>query len=91
LVGSFPNFGSNDATVFWSPDEQYALVRTGAGHFLWNRETPNGIMLTSNDPRPRINGVTDYPDVYWDFERGQLLLSIQSGTGIYDLRNGVRK
>jgi hypothetical protein len=82
-------------TILWSPDGQFAFLRTTAGHFIWNSQSMTATILTSEFD----TSYTSYysrayaiPNrrfqLYWDFERGQILIGTYRGIGVFDILTG---
>lgn len=72
--------------VSWSPDSQYAIVRTTEGAYLYHLPTNTINLLVFPQPNDALK--TSF-STYWDFERGQVLLEGWDAIYAVDLQSGA--
>ncbi len=81
--------------AIWSADSRFALIRTYSGYYLINFDLGQTFLLTFGKfaayGDSTNNPIGLYPKVYWDYERGQML--VNTGLGIYaiDLWTGEER
>jgi hypothetical protein len=87
-----PYRAESPAAVVWSPGSERALVRTTQGYFLWNPAVNQKVLLVY-DPRINLNwdGIKTYFQTYWDFQRGQVLISGWEGVYAFDINTGKQR
>lgn len=69
--------------VYWSPDSARALVRHDSNFSLANFREQYTIPLASN--------FANYPLVFWDYERGQVYATNNSGVIVLDVNSGEER
>ena len=85
---SHPYRGTS-AWVLWSPDNHRAFVMTMSGHYVVDLPNATSTLLTYRDTSDRT--ITSYPDVYWDVQRGQVLVGGWDVVFAFDLRTGQER
>lgn len=74
------------ALVVWSPNGERAIVRTTLGHFLFNLTENTSMLLTYPAGTWEIDANFQ---IYWDYQRGQVLISGWQGVLSFDMRTGI--
>lgn len=74
--------------VGWSPANEWALVRTSQGTYVFNPGTRHASLLTFTGTN---TGLTTTLSAYWDFDRGQVLVRGWVGIHAFDLQTGVER
>ena len=78
--------------LVWSPSGERAFVRTTAGHFVWDASSNQTVLLTyANRGQTSYQGIFTYPSVYWDYQRGQVIVSGWTGAYAFDMRTGAER
>ena len=72
--------------VSWSPNGDHAIVRTPDGYFIYELLTGRVSLLTYPAGSNKIN---TYYSVYWDYSRGQILITGWYGVIAFDMRTGA--
>lgn len=83
-------YGYSIATqVSWSPDGNWAMLRTGQGRFIWDGSSNSSVEF---DASSYVMYSQEFGhDTYWDFSRGQVLLNTNSGVVAIDLQTGEQR
>ncbi len=79
------NFGRNYySRMWWSPDGERLVIQTTTGSYLVHMDTREATLLTF-----RFDGgiISRLSGVYWDYERGQVLVS----NSAFDMVTGVER
>ena len=76
--------------VYWSPGGDWALVRTNDGFFIWQPATGHRVMADVV-PYTWYYGIEKLYDIYWDFQRSQLITSSSQGAQVIDLFTGEQR
>lgn len=73
---------------WWSPDRERAVIRTTTGSYIVELATGQTTLLTftNND-----GAFYTYANVYWDYSRGQLLVSGWDYIYAFDMQTGVER
>jgi hypothetical protein len=81
------------AEVHWSPGGDRALVRTSNGSFVFHPASGASALLVFADYPDgyRVNAFNTYPQVYWDYERGQVLVSGWGAIYAFDMQSGLER
>ncbi len=79
--------------VWWSPSSERAVVRTTEGYFILDAAASQAALLLFNEPGANTYraGINSYPQVYWDYQRGQVLISGWSGVFAFDMQTGIER
>jgi WD40 repeat protein len=77
-----------NAQVAWSLDSNWAMIRVSTGNYLW--DVVQNRLMPINAPTEVWYGEADQK-VYWDFERGQMLISTEAGVLAFDLQTGEQR
>jgi len=77
-----------NAQVAWSPDSNWAMIRVSTGNFIWDVVQNRLMPITA--PTEVWYGEADQL-VYWDFERGQMLITSRAGVLSFDLHTGEQR
>lgn len=78
--------GGTNVRVMWSPSGERALIRTPEGYFIYEPATNTKVLLTYPTNSGAIN---TWYEAYWDYSRGQLLVTGWNGVIAFDMRTGV--
>lgn len=99
-IGILENTQGYTISPMWSPDNNYVLLQTLRGGFLWNLVSGSLFQLTSGvDGVSGRNFFSPYwwyyqnPNVTWDMARNQLLavpMDNTTGVAAYDLNSGAQ-
>jgi hypothetical protein len=93
-VGVFPHpyRAETYAGVWFSPGGERVLIRTTEGYFTLNLATRETQLLTYDCRGIGCFGqINSYPRVYWDYERGQILISGWGGALAFDMLTGIQR
>lgn len=80
------------AVLGWSPDGQWAFIKSSSGSYVVELETRQARILVLSklpaDSKYLFEGVYNAPDVYWDFSHGQVIVTGWMRILTFDLRTG---
>jgi WD40 repeat protein len=79
--GAFPR-------IVWSPDQSYVFVRVTSGAYVLNTATWEKTLLVFNREQGAIEA---YAEVYWDFDRGQIVVTGYEAAYAFDMRTGEQR
>ncbi len=77
-----------NAQVAWSLDSLWAMIRVSTGSYIWD-VAQNRLMPIEVRPENWYGDIDAI--VYWDFARGQMLISSNHGAVAFDLRTGEQR
>lgn len=77
-----------DAALVWSADSERALIRVTTGYYLWDATRNQAVLLVYAQDGSKIN---TYFEVYWDYQRGQVLVSGWSAVHAFDMLTGLER
>ncbi len=81
------NYGGY-STVYWSPDGDRAVIRTTNGYFTYHPVSDHAALLVFNHEG---GSLYTHPNVYWDYERGQVLLNGWGEVYAFDIVTGMQR
>jgi hypothetical protein len=76
------------STVVWSPGGERAIVRTTQGYFIYYPAGNQAALLIYPEDNGRSNAINTGFHVYWDYPRGQVLVSAWGGVNAFDMSTG---
>lgn len=74
--------------VDWSANNQYALLRTKQGYFIFEPETGKHTLLVYSLYDDDTHFIKTHYALFWDLERGQLIIDAWGGALIFDIATG---
>jgi hypothetical protein len=74
--------------VDWSANNQYALLRTKQGYFIFEPDTGKQTLLVYSLYGDDTHFIKTHYELVWDLERDQLIIDAWGGTLIFDIATG---
>lgn len=81
--------------VNWSPDSTWAFIKVSEGYFFWNAASNQSVMLQYMLSTGGVNvwrdAINTEADIYWDMQRGELLVTGWNAVHAFDIQTGVER